>query len=102
MANNALRPRRMLRSRVGLQARLSFKFFLAKIADNSGFAFAVRVGGDILVAYGLRTRRANDSWTGACLRGEGGVGSELRLTTAQLSLLVRLLEMVIPLHEGGG
>ena len=90
----------MLRSRVGLQARLSFKFFLAKIADNG--TFVVRVGGDTLVAYGLRTRREDDNWTGACLRSEGGVGRELHLTTAQLSLLVRLLEMVIPLHEGGG
>jgi hypothetical protein len=87
----------MLRSRVGLQARLTSKFFLAKIADYG--TFAVRVGGDTLVAYGLRTRR-NDSWTGACLRSEGGVGSKLHLTTARLSHLVRLLEMVIPLHEG--
>lgn len=100
MANSALCLRRMLRSRVGLQGRLTFKFFLAKIAENATLAVQVRRG--TLVTYRLRTPRVNGSWTGASMRSEDNVRSGLRLMIGELSVLVRLLEMVIPLDEGGG
>lgn len=99
MADNALRPRWMLGSHVGLQARLTFKWFLANIADN--MPLPGRVGRDALVTHRLRARRTNDSRTGASLRNEG-IRSEVRLASVRLSLLVRLLEVVIPLDEGGG
>lgn len=35
MANDTLGPRRMFRNRMGLQASLTFKFFVAKIADET-------------------------------------------------------------------
>jgi len=100
VANSALCLRRMLRKRVGFQGRLTFKFFLAKIAENT--TLAARVGRDTFVAYRLRTRRVNNSWTGASVRSEDDVGNGLRLMIARLNVLVRLLEMVIPLDEGGG
>ena len=66
MANDALRARRMLRSRVCLQTRLSFKFFIAKLAEYS--TFAARVGSDTLVTRRLGTLRSNDSWTRTSVR----------------------------------
>jgi hypothetical protein len=98
VANNALHPHGMLCSRMCLQALPTFEFFLAKFADDG--AFAVRVGRDTFC--GLGARRANDRWTWASERSEDSIGRELRLTVVRLSLLMCLLEMVIPLDEGGG